>query len=63
MKFLTLFISFFILLSGQAFAHSDELLGEGALHTLYHVTFWSIFAVVVYKVYAYLKRKNLKKPK
>lgn len=61
MKFLTIVISFFILLSGQAFAHTDHMLGEGTLHTLYHVTFWSIFAVVAYKVVTYLRTKKSQK--
>ncbi len=61
MKFLTIFISFFSLLSGQALAHTDHALGEGSLHTFYHVTFWALFAVVVYKAYTWFKNKQAQK--
>lgn len=58
MKFLTILISFFILFSGQALAHTDHALGEGSLHTFYHVTFWAVFALVVYKGYTWFKNKK-----
>ncbi|MGL1956609.1 MAG: hypothetical protein OCD00_04765 [Colwellia sp.] len=58
MKFLTLLISFFSLLSSQAFAHTDHALGEGSLHAFYHATFWILFALVVYKGYKWFKNKK-----
>ena len=48
MKFFTLI--FTLLLSTQAFAHTDHALGEGAIHLLYHAVFWGLFAVVAVKV-------------
>ncbi len=61
MKFLTVLISFFGLLSGQALAHTDRALGEGSFHALYHVVFWTIFAVVIYKAYKWFKNKKSQK--
>ncbi|TYK64622.1 hypothetical protein [Colwellia echini] len=61
MKFITIFISFLSLFTSQAFAHTDHALGEGSLHTFYHVTFWAVFALVVYKAYTYFKKKKSEK--
>lgn len=61
MKFLTLLISFFGLFTGQALAHTDHALGEGSLHAFYHVTFWVVFALVVYKGYTWFKSKKSQK--
>ena len=58
MKFLTLIISYLILFTSQAFAHTDHALGEGSLHTIYHSVFWTIFAIVVYKAYSWFKKKK-----
>lgn len=61
MKFLTLIISYLILFTSQAFAHTDHALGEGSFHTFYHSVFWTIFAIVVYKAYNWFKnKKNIK---
>ena len=61
MKFLTIFISFFSLFAGQALAHTDHALGEGSLHVFYHVTFWTVFAVVAYKGYTWFKNRKSQK--
>lgn len=61
MKFLTILITFFSLFSTQALAHTDHALGEGALHAFYHVTFWTVFAIVVYKAYSWFKAKKSQK--
>jgi hypothetical protein len=61
MKLLTLFISYLILFTNQAFAHTDHALGEGSIHTFYHSVFWTIFAIVVYKAYTWFKHKKSKK--
>jgi hypothetical protein len=58
MKFLTLLISYLILFTSQAFAHTDHALGEGSFHTFYHSVFWTIFAIVVYKAYNWFKQKK-----
>ena len=59
MKFITLL--FALLLSSQAFAHTDHALGHGALHMVYHAVFWGLFAVVVFKAVTYLKNRNKQK--
>jgi len=56
MKFLTFIFS--LLLTSQAFAHADHALGDGALHMLYHVVFWALFAVVAVKAFTYFKAKK-----
>jgi len=56
MKFFTLI--FTLLLTSQAFAHSDHALGEGALHLFYHAVFWGLFAVVAVKAVGYFKNKK-----
>jgi hypothetical protein len=61
MKFFTLFISFISLFTAQAFAHTDHALGEGTAHMFYHVVFWTIFALVVYKAYKWFKHKKSQK--
>lgn len=58
MKILVVLISFLTLFTGQAYAHTDHALGEGALHTFYHITFWVVFALVVYKGYMWFKKKK-----
>jgi len=59
MKFITLL--FALVLSSQAFAHTDHALGHGALHMVYHAVFWGLFAVVVFKAVTYLKNRNKQK--
>lgn len=44
-------------------AHEDHALGEGTLHFSYHIAFWSLFALVVYKGIVYLKAKKNHKQK
>lgn len=56
MKFFTFIFS--LLLTSQAFAHTDHALGEGSLHLIYHVVFWGLFAVVGYKAVTYFKNKK-----
>lgn len=58
MKFFTLI--FTLLLSSQAFAHTDHVLGEGALHLLYHAIFWAGFAFVAVKLMSYFMNKKKK---
>ena len=59
MKFFTLIFS--LLLTSQAFAHTDHALGEGSLHMLYHAAFWGLCAVVGYKAFTYFKNKKNQK--
>jgi len=59
MKYFTLF--FALILSSQAFAHTDHALGEGSLHLIYHLIFWGIFAAVVVKGISYVKNKKKQK--
>jgi hypothetical protein len=61
MKILTILFSFLSLFVGQAFAHTDHALGEGSLHTFYHITFWVVFALVVYKAYTWFKKQKYRK--
>lgn len=61
MKLLTLLISIISLFSAQALAHTDHALGEGSIHALYHIVFWTIFALVVYKAGVYFKKKKSQK--
>jgi len=61
MKFFT-FI-FTLLLTSQAFAHTDHALGEGALHLIYHAIFWGILALVVVKAGFYFNHKRKQKSK
>jgi membrane protein DedA with SNARE-associated domain len=61
MNILTILISFLSLFTAQAFAHTDHALGDGSLHTFYHITFWVVFALVVYKGYTWFKKKNAQK--
>jgi len=51
------------LLSTQALAHTDHALGEGALHMLYHVIYWGLFAVVAVMGVLYFKNKKKSKQK
>ena len=61
MKLLTLLISVISLFSVQALAHTDHALGDGSIHALYHVVFWTIFALVVYKAYVFFKNRSSEK--
>ncbi len=61
MKFISILLSLF--LSTQAFAHTDHALGEGTLHTIYHIAFWTVLALVVVKGIKYYKTKNKKSDK
>ena len=61
MKFFT-FI-FTLLLTSQAFAHTDHALGEGALHLIYHAIFWGILALVVVKAGFDFNHKRKQKSK
>lgn len=58
MKLLTLLICLFSL---PALAHTDHALGDGSIHALYHVVFWTIFALVAYKAYVFFKNKLSRK--
>ena len=58
MKYFSLF--FALILSSQAFAHTDHALGEGSLHLIYHLIFWGIFTAVLVKGIIYLKNKKQK---
>ncbi|MGJ8694468.1 MAG: hypothetical protein ACSHW0_18525 [Thalassotalea sp.] len=58
MKFLTLLLT--LIFTSQAFAHTDHALGEGIVHTVYHVMFWTIFAAVAVKAYRWFKSKKAK---
>ena len=59
MKFFTLV--FTLLMTSQAFAHTDHVLGEGALHLFYHGVFWTLCVVVAVKAFAYFKAKRKQK--
>ena len=59
MKFFTLI--FTLLLTSQAFAHSDHALGEGSLHLIYHAVFLGLFAVVAVKALSYFKKNKKQK--
>lgn len=54
----TLFLILITFLSSNVFAHEDHLLGEGSLHAFYHVTFWTIFALVLYKGVTWYKKNK-----
>ena len=56
MKFFTFIFS--LLLTSQAFAHTDHALGDGALDLLYHFAFWGICAVIGYKAVTYFRSKK-----
>lgn len=56
MKFFTLI--FTLLLSSQAFAHTDHAMGEGSLHMIYHTVFWTLFAAVIVKAIHYIVSKK-----
>jgi tellurite resistance protein TehA-like permease len=56
MKFFTLI--FTLLMTSQAFAHTDHVLGEGALHLFYHALFWGGFAFVAVKLVSYFMKKR-----
>ncbi len=58
MKFI--YIIFSMLLSSQAFAHTDHALGEGSLHIIYHAVFWAVFAALIFKACNYFKAKKNK---
>lgn len=59
MKFFTLI--FTLLLSTQAFAHSDHALGDGMLHMAVHAVLLVLLAVVVVKGISYFKNKKKQK--
>ncbi|MEI6893983.1 MAG: hypothetical protein V5789_04985 [Colwellia sp.] len=59
MKFVTLI--FTLLLSSQAFAHSDHALGDGSLHLIYHAVFWGLLAAVAVKSVTYFRAKRKQK--
>ena len=64
MKFITLLFNLLlssVIFSSQAFAHTDHALGEGSVHALYHIFFWTIFAIVIYKAYTWVKNKKSQK--
>ncbi|MGB2741637.1 MAG: hypothetical protein WBC60_13900 [Cognaticolwellia sp.] len=61
MKLLTLLVSFISLFSVKALAHTDHALGEGSFHTLYHIVFWTVFALVIYKGYVFFRNKKSQK--
>jgi len=58
MKYLLTLICLFV--TSSATAHEDHALGEN-IHIAYHLAFWSLCALVVYKGYVWFKtRKNSK---
>lgn len=59
MKFFTLL--FTLLLTSQAFAHTDSHLGEGVPHEIYHAVFWGLLAFIIIKAVIYFKAKKNKK--
>ena len=61
MKFLTFLFTF--IFTSQAFAHSDHVLGDGVLHKVYHIVFWTLFTVVMVKAYRWFKSKKAKQVK
>lgn len=61
MKYFLLFWA--MLLPSIAFAHEDHFLGEGFIHAFYHVTFWVVFALVVFKAVGWVKKKKQNTPK
>ncbi|MCF2947933.1 hypothetical protein L0668_07435 [Paraglaciecola aquimarina] len=66
MKNLTTKITLFIcsiLLSFQALAHVDHALGDGEFHMAYHIAFYALLALVVFKGYGWLKVKKANKKK
>ena len=52
-----------VIFSSAALAHTDHALGEGSLHLLYHLVFWSSFTVVVYKGICWFKANKKTKAK
>jgi hypothetical protein len=54
MKFILFICS--VLLSAQAFAHEDHALGES--HVAYHIAFYTVLALVVFKGYSWYKEKK-----
>ncbi|MEH6453486.1 MAG: hypothetical protein V7782_10665 [Psychromonas sp.] len=56
MKYFTLI--FTLLLSSQAFAHSDHALGDGVLHMLVHAILLALLAAVAVKGISYFKNKK-----
>ncbi|MGJ8680070.1 hypothetical protein [Paraglaciecola sp.] len=59
MKFILLICS--VLLSSQAFAHQDHALGES--HIAYHIAFYALLALVVFKGVSWLKAKKINQKK
>lgn len=51
-------IYFISLYSSTVFAHTDHALGEGHLHTLYHLFFSTIPIVVLFNAYAWFRGKK-----
>ena len=65
MKYISLALTFFgsLLFTSSALAHEDHALGNGVLHFSYHVVFWSLCALVVYKGYKLLAAKRFERKK
>ncbi|MDN4502705.1 hypothetical protein QX776_09835 [Alteromonadaceae bacterium BrNp21-10] len=57
MKIITLLVT--LLVSASAFAHEDHHLGED--HLGYHIAFYALLALVVFKGYGWWKAKKAKR--
>lgn len=60
MKFIYKAISMFALMSNQALAHTDHVMGEGAHHTLYHALFWVLLISVAGLAYRWISKRKSK---
>lgn len=59
MKNIMIFLStMMLLISSSAFAHTDQHLGEGTLHSAYHIIFWFVVFAVIYKAIGWFGSKN-----
>jgi hypothetical protein len=50
-----------LIVTSSAMAHEDHALSE-SVHFAYHITFWSLCALVAYKGVVWFKAKNNSKP-
>lgn len=56
----TLFTLLCLVTTSNVMAHTDHVMGEGLLHFSYHLVFWSLFALVVYKGVVWFKNKKVR---
>jgi membrane protein DedA with SNARE-associated domain len=54
-------VLFFSFLSAPAFAHEDHFLGDGLLHSFYHIIFIGLCVLVVIKAYKWISVKRAAK--